>query len=411
MSSVDLEDLGDQHDEKDFRRANGAPMVKDLDGKKWLRYSRPSGWGDDLDDESALTLWKIDRAMDGVAQRPSIAAKLCAIIGTDKPGRKELRQQAIEAGKGIEAADLGTALHAIAERYEREPYPVPEPFDADIAAYLSALDTAGLTSEYIEVHVCADAWRAAGTADRIYRTTKELVTPDGDVIPPGSLIIGDLKTGKMKDYTVPGYTIQMAIYSDGCLYDVVEQTRSPMPDGLRADWGILIHLPAGQGECTLHWCDLRVGREGAKIVQAVRAWRKRKDFIGEFVMPASDESALMSTYTEPDEPPVPVDFGDSWYEPMLVFAQQRINAIGQHSEARGLLLRKWPPDVAPFRQQHPTEAELSRILDLLDDVEAAFSMPFPDGDPRAEWDRGKHRSEMERGNQPRHISAKEQRKQ
>ena len=48
---------GRAHDDPtpaDFRRSNGAPMVRSLDGKRWERYARPSGFGHDLDDESAL---------------------------------------------------------------------------------------------------------------------------------------------------------------------------------------------------------------------------------------------------------------------------------------------------------------------------------------------------------------------
>ena len=52
---MNLDELSDDEPAaKDFRRANGAPLVRSLDGKKWDRYARPSGFGHDLDDESAL---------------------------------------------------------------------------------------------------------------------------------------------------------------------------------------------------------------------------------------------------------------------------------------------------------------------------------------------------------------------
>ena len=151
----------------------------------------------------------------------------------------------------------------------------------------------------------ADAWRAAGTPDRIYRTTTELALPDGSVAAPGTSFIGDLKTGKRLDYALPGYCIQLAIYADGQFYDVETDERSPLPDGLHTGWGILVHLPAGQATATLLWADLEVGRVGARIVQQVRAWRKRDDFSHPFIFPTSDEVAVLSSGVYELEHPLP----------------------------------------------------------------------------------------------------------
>ena len=390
---------------KDFRRANGAPMVRKLDDStKWDRYSRPSTWGHDLDDESALVLWKIDRACDGVASSPALAAQIAAIHGR-KEGRIELREKAIQLGRGEEAADLGTALHALAHRFETEDgFPVPEPHATDLACYVGALDQAGLESTHFECTICADQWRAAGTADRIYRATRELHLPDGSRLEPGQSIIGDLKTGKKLTYNVPGFCIQLAIYADGVFYDVDTDVRTPFPDGFRSDWGLLVHLPAGAARCEFHWVDLETGRLGARLVQQVRQWRKRDDYLAEFAFPVSDEVAVLQSpiydlehpvldETEPD--------AEDWRQAMLPWAQSRINVIGAHPEARAMLLRRWPIDIPPIRQGELTASQLSRALDLLDSIESAYSLPFPAGDPRVEWDRGLHQSEVQRGNQPR----------
>ena len=397
---------------KDFRRANGAPLVRQLDDPtKWDRYSRPSAWGDDLDDESALTLWKIDRACDGVASSPALAAQIAAIHGR-KEGRTELREKAIQLGRGEEAADLGTALHALAHRLETEPgFPVPEPHASDLAEYLTALDLAGLQSTHFECTICADVWRAAGTADRIYQATRELRLPDGSALEPGQSVIGDLKTGKKLTYNVPGFCIQMAIYADGQFYDVDTDERSPMPADMRLDWGLLVHLPAGQATCTFHWVDLEVGRTGARIVQLVRAWRKRDDYLAEFVFPTSDEVAVLSSPIYDLEHPVldePEDWAadtEGWTQAMRPWAQARINVIGTHVEARAMLLRRWPTDIPPIRDAELDHSQLSRVLDLLDSIESAYSLPFPEGDPRVEWDRGLHRSEVQRNNEPRSNEA------
>jgi hypothetical protein len=378
-------------------------VVRLDDPTKWDRYSRPSGWGSDLDDESNLVTWKIDRAMEGVACDPSIAATVAANLGK-KEGAKDRRERAIQRGRGEEAADIGTALHAMTERVERgDGFQAPEPYASDIATYLLALDGAGLTSEFIECHLCNDEWRAAGTADRIYAAHRPLEIPGFDAVVPGQLILGDLKTGKRLDYSLPGFNIQLALYCDSVFYDVETNVRSALPDGLRTDVALLVHMPAGTATCQFHWLDLQVGREGARIVRDVRRWRRRDDFIAPFVFPPSDETAILATPMEqlthgeftPRTAELPDDVDAvEWLEAMSAFAQQRINTIGMFAEPRALLLRKWPSDTPTLRQGGINPAQLTAVLDLLDAVEAAYSLPFPPGDPRVEWDRGVHPDDL-----------------
>lgn len=403
MSGVSLEQFENDPPAKDFRRANGAPMVRRLDDpSKWARYSRPSSWGKDLDEQSALVNWRIDRAMEGVAMDPSIAAMVAANLNM-KEGRQERRERAIQRGRGDEAADIGTALHAMTHRVEgADGFVVPELYAPDIAAYLSAKDAAGLDSSYIEVHLCSDVWRAAGTADRIYTATRRLELPGGGWLEPGQSVIGDLKTGALKDYSIPGYTIQLAIYCDSQFYDVHTDTRSPLPDGLRTDWGLIVSMPAGTGKCELLWANLETGRAGARIVRDVRAWRNRNDFLVDFRMPEDDVVPVMSmspqevievVLGEPE--PVAPDEDQEWLDLMLPYAQSRIEVIGGVSEARAMLMRVWPAGL-PVPAQGPTGHQLSKILNVLDAVEAAYSIPFP-VDPRGSTG---HTSGVDRTNNP-----------
>lgn len=398
---IPIEDFADPSEPaRDFRRANGAPMVKRPDGSgRWDRYSRPSAWGEDLDEQSALVNWRIDRAIEGVARDPALRATIAANLGI-KEGAEERRNLAINRGRGDQDADIGTALHAMSHRIERgDDFVCPPPYDADMAAYLSALDRAGLVSRHIECHLCSDEWRAAGTADRIYEITRPLLTPDGRRIEVGQFVIGDLKTGKLKDYSIPSYVIQLAIYCDSVFYDVATDERSPLPDGLRTDWGLLVRMPAGTATVRLEWADLNVGREGAAIVRQVRSWRKRSDFIGPLTWPVDDEVAVMSispdeAVAEAMEAPPP----DEWVVAMTTFAQQRIDVIGGVPEARALLLRQWPAGCPPPAAGCSAE-QLTRVLTLLDAVEAAYHIPWPAGDPRVGWSSGQHRSEIETTNQ------------
>lgn len=234
MASIDLEELSDEHEaQHDYRRANGAPLVTDPnDPTKTLRYRRPSGYAKILDDESALTEWRIFKAMIGVARSTALAAKVNVVKDEDKSGKRALRDEAMDKGTANEAADTGTALHAMTARMEDEhdtTFDPPEQYVEDLKAYIKLLDDLGLVSDMVEVPMVNDAYRAAGTADRIYRLTKPLMVPDGSVLPPGTLVLGDLKTGQKLTFSLPGYCVQMALYADGQLYDVVLERRLPTP--------------------------------------------------------------------------------------------------------------------------------------------------------------------------------------
>lgn len=146
------------------------------------------------------------------------------------------------------------------------------------------------------------------------------------------------------------------------------------------------------------WCDLQVGRIGAKLVEGVRAWRKRNDFLADFEYPAEEPAPSFldtpmgrlefSTFEVGPEPDVP----DGWYTAMSAFALRRIAAIGVHDEPRAHLIRRWPEGIPPLREGVSC-AQLTTILDLLDAIEGAYSLPFPADDPRVEWTRGLHKSE------------------
>lgn len=408
---TELAEFADDPPARDFRRSNGAPMVtRPDDSGKWDRYSRPSGWGKDLDDENALVLWKIDRAIDGMATRPDLVAKAASMLGL-KEGRKELREQAINAGRGDEAADIGTALHAMAHRIERgDEFVAPEPFASDMAVYLAELDRSGLRTVHCEIALVADRWRAAGTADRIYEATRRIALPGGGFLERGHRIIGDLKTGQKFDYSVPGYCIQLAIYADGVPYDVEANVRLEPIAELRSDWGLLVHMPAGQARCELFWTDLTIGRMGAQIVRDVREWRTRKDFVAEFQYPApTDEMAALDAAVliegeglDPGAKTLDeLEPATEWTTAMAAWCETRIAYIGTLTEPRAALIRLWPGTIPPLRHGGHTAAQVSQILDLLDRIEAAYSLPFPPGDPRPGWDQGLHHTEMDRSNAPR----------
>ena len=392
MTYIDIEELDDEHEQRhDFRRANGAPLVSDPENPdKTLRYSRPSSYAKCLDDENALTNWRLWKAMDGVARSAALQTQVVATRDEDKESKKALRERALDKGKANERADQGTGLHAMTVRWEdREDvaFDPPERFVTDLTAYGDALAMFGLVSEMVEVHMVNDDFRAAGTADRIYRTTKRLQTPKG-FIEEGSLILGDLKTGAKLDFSMPNYAVQLALYASGKLYDIGTERRLPTPP-IDQNWGLLVHMPVGSGRCSVLWCDLELGIFGAWLAKEVKEWR-RKWKNGEHDCPP---------VPEPVFDPVPVleaelgAIAELTLDEMSAFCQARIAQIGQHPKAKETLILRWPEGLPTPKKGVRDFSDIATIIKLLDTIEAQYSLPFIGPDPRQRFNTGKHKGE------------------
>ncbi len=401
MASIDVAELNDENEQRrDYPRANGAPLVSDpSDPSKRLRYRRPSSYAKLLDDESALTEWRIFRAMKGVAVSTALAAKVNVVKDDDKSGKRQLRDEAMDKGTANEAADTGTALHAMTARMEDEAdaFEPPEQYTDDLLAYINLLDNLGLVSDMVEVPMVNDAYRAAGTADRIYRLTKPLMAPDGSVLEPGTLVLGDLKTGQKLTFSLPGYCVQMALYADGQLYDVVTERRLPTPPVDR-NWTMLIHLPVGAGRCTAWWLSVELGLRGALLAYDVNEWRNawKAGRDGHDCFPVEVARVSHGSYTGVAEeatdplPPVPL-------QSMVDWCQQRIAVIRDNPQARSTLLRKWPNAVPTPKQGLSKPDDIVTVLNLLDSIEAEFSIPFG-VDPREGHQRGVPKAELRHDN-------------
>lgn len=390
MSSVEINEIDDEHEHRnDFRRANGAPLVSDPDNPdKSLRYRRPSGYGKPLDDESALTEWRIWKAMQGVARSQALQIKVAACKEEDRPGKKALREEALDKGAANEAADSGTGLHAMTARMEDpdDHFEPPEQYADDLEAYAQALTSYGLVSKMVEVHMVNDAYKAAGTADRIYETTKPLTSPDGRVWPPGTLILGDIKTGKKLDFSLPGYCVQCAIYADGCLYDVINDVRLPTPE-INPMWAVLVHLPVGQASCEVLWINIGLGLEGAYLSFQVKewqnAWKAGRDGHEAVVVPTPPDEPV------PDDDPCP--HGAATPEACALcegeieialapWLFERLAQIGAHPEARKELIRRWPPGL-PTPKQGIDYNRIDELDQLFILIETRYSLGFVP-DPR-----------------------------
>jgi hypothetical protein len=404
--SIDLESLDDENESKvDFRRANGAPLVSDPhDPTKTLRYSRPSSYAKCLDDEEALVTWKIWKAMDGVARSPALQHEVVVVKDEDRTEKKALREKAMDRGNATESADKGHALHAMTVRAEDlsdVAWDPPEWVQPDLDAYLAMLDRYGLVSEMVEVPFVNDEYRAAGTADRVWRTTKPLLSPTGP-IEIGELLIGDLKTGKKLDFSLPGFCVQTALYATGVLYDVVTEKRLATPP-INNAWTLLAHMPVGTATCRLHWCPVPIGIDGAELAKDVKEWRKLWKN-GTYDAPVVDGPEAIA-------PPEPDDLrgllsehlgaevvSEVSIERMAAFCQGRINAIGARPEAKAKLIQRWPDGLPTPKKGLTSPDQVVTLMNLLDAIEAEFSIPFGETDPRYINQKG-HKGTTDRSNE------------
>ncbi|MEU3045823.1 hypothetical protein ABZ705_04680 [Streptomyces sp. NPDC006984] len=238
-------------------------------------------------------------ALVGAARERSLLDEACSLDPDTREGKSALdalaERAVTRAGANVKR-ERGTHLHSLSEYVDRgeELPPGIAPADlADMAAYKMA--TVAFDVVAMEQFVVVSELAVGGTFDRVLHY--EGPGPDGR--PVSGLYVGDLKTGSVQ-YGGLKMATQLAVYSRGELYDHTAfpvESRSPralaawkkreVPAALAAtayssmpavsqDWGIIIHLPAGEARCTLYWADLRAGWETAGLAQDIRRARSIK---------------------------------------------------------------------------------------------------------------------------------------
>jgi hypothetical protein len=250
----------------------GKPLIRPVDGGKPVAYYRASSFGDVLDDKSNLEKYLRRMAVKGLTLKPELSLAVSTTALTEKWKLNQIVEQAIEAAGGGRKASIGTSLHTLTELLDTgEDLPeYPSEYKADLEAYVEA--TRPFSHAAVEEFVVNDELGVAGTPDRV---SDQLIPLHFDSLTlPSALRITDLKTGGHPDY-LGHYAVQLAIYSRSVYYDPATGERSPL-EGVDQDWGVIFHMPSGEGRCDLYALDLNAGWEGALLAADVRAWRKRR---------------------------------------------------------------------------------------------------------------------------------------
>ena len=305
-----------------------------------------------LDDEGALTAWKGRMTATGLVQRNDLLVAASAALD-DRNALDRIVQQAIEAAGASSKANIGTALHSLTQALDLGQQPAILPgLQGDVDAYLKGIIKHGvvISPNLVEVLLVNEKFEYAGTADRIARFTTRKKKQ-----------VFDLKTGSI-DYAMNAIAVQMAMYANAeYIYNWRTQEHIPMPD-IDKTRGVILHLPAGQGELSLYEVDLVAGWEAAQMAMEVRAWRKRKDLHIKVHAMETGEATVPPTAG-------PVSIAQDLNRDG---ALERIRNLP--AQAQELLKRNWP---APgVKLPDMTEDQLDILMIRLDQLETEFSAPF-----------------------------------
>lgn len=253
----------------------GRPMIIPPGGGKKIAYTRCTTYVDALEDKYNLQKWQQRMVILGLVDRPDLLLSAAA-HREDKSKLDHIAEDAIEAAKAHAAATIGTAVHALTQKLDagEELPPIPGEYQRDLDAYRRV--TAPLTVLHSETFTVLDDLKIGGTPDRIVEFN-------------GERYIADIKTGNI-EYGAGKIAMQLAVYAHSVFYDIRGGHRSPLP-AVNGQRGIIIHLPAGTGQCSLHWTDIGAGWEAVQLATQVRAWRARKNLCAPLEVPgaAADE--------------------------------------------------------------------------------------------------------------------------
>lgn len=292
------------------------PLVTPPNGGKPVAYTRCTTFVGCLEDTYNLSRWQQRMVAIGLAESPDLMLQIASTDKDDKKALNGICESAMERAKAHAAATVGTALHALTERMDRgqDVGVVPEAYVADLAAYETA--TADLEAIHIEAFSVNDQYKVGGTADRVV---------DVD----GRRMIADIKTGSI-DWGMGKIAMQLAMYAHSLPYDHKTGQRGTWGD-IDLETAIIIHLPAGTGQCELVPVDIAAGWRGVELASQVREWRALKwptvPLSPQLTLVTPDTGALeeqIATAKTPDElRALWGDHQDVWNDDLTALAKAR----------------------------------------------------------------------------------------
>jgi hypothetical protein len=348
-TAVGLDELAAMRTEEKCPLVRGQYSIVPDGEKKAVLHQRVSNFKRPLADMFNIDRWDRHNIVEGIVRSPGLQALAASTPRDDKDAWDDICEQARAAVKAGDKASGGTGRHTMTERIDRGESldTFPEPYRSELAAYQATLEAAGMEIVEIEQYVVLPEWRVAGRFDRLVSFGSKPM-------------IADLKTGSI-DFGMGEIAVQLACYANAAtIYDPQTCRHRPMPD-VDKETGLVIHLPAGKAECTLHFVDIAAGWEAAQHAQWVKQWRKRKDLSDPW-RPGIRFDALIERRTN------------------LV---ARIEMLKAHSQAAiAELASSWPNGIPTFKQSTDhTPEQLNAIDTVLSTIEDKHHAPFGNVDP------------------------------
>jgi hypothetical protein len=342
------------------------PLIIPAEGGPPVAYTRASTLGKAIEDTYHLSKWLQRSVAYGLSRRPDLIALVASIAtneGEDRKPLDELCEKAHEAARGNQGANVGTAIHKLSERVD-----AGEDLSYLPALLLEAIEAYRNWMRYFEVlatetFVACDAVQTAGTFDRVVRSLVDLhfrhPVRGNVVIPAGTIMIVDLKTGKAESakYWGPTYGVQQAVYQGGDPYTpsgriTWEQLLGPgvVPSD---EWAILLHIPSDSPQdAGLVVVDLALGREMADLCLEIRNARKNKALM-------NDAYPMEAVETAEDADAGQLEAEAAVDYEAAVALLGRIRKAEHEAELEGL----WSGHQEVWTDEH-TEAVKVRILEL-----------------------------------------------
>lgn len=328
------------------------PLIVVPDGSGVIAYTRASKYGKLIRDQRKLIKWDERNIVWGMSRGTHLVARASGVrtltAGPDITVLEDIAEHAKTIAGAHAGAMTGSGMHALYSR--RAAGEDLSWLDPTLAHCLDAI-TDLLDPRIFEVlvtegdddlgrtFVIHDGLRGAGSFDLVVRLLVDLTWPDGVTIPRGTILVVDLKTGKITSapYWDTEFSCQQLIYADGTPYrpgtthvanprvrsvkNVTSVTDQPgqhgritwddigIPGGPDHRYSLILHVPA-QSPADAHWerVDLDAARADADVARRAHE-RARVDRSQRFLaLPAAAlilPSAAVDTAGSTPETPSP----------------------------------------------------------------------------------------------------------
>lgn len=289
--------------------------IRPPDGGEPERYQRVSGFIKLFADTANLEKRSIRYAVLGSAKYAD------QLMGMDVDAdRYEIDQIANKASReaGVwQAADIGTALHALTEDYDNghlklgftkipdspavqalERGAMKELSDnlpamsRDLDGYAALVEAYEVETMHAEVTLVHDRFKAAGTADRFVKIGNPMGMP---VDEEAACMTADLKTGSI-DFGRREKSYQLAMYASMSIYN--HDTGERSESGASQKYGYIIHLPHGEGRASLIPVKLERPLEELEKVFEAHQMKSRKNMWTKYALDQWLPEQIQATTTE-----------------------------------------------------------------------------------------------------------------